>query len=131
MVYRKRKVKRGPGPEHRIQNDIIAMLNLNRCSVYRINVGKVRTPDGRFFSTGAPNGMPDLFGFRWIDRRIFFIEVKSPKGRIRPDQLAFHQDLMHRHVIHGIARSVDDAMKIVKESLIGYRYPDTKEKAWL
>jgi hypothetical protein len=61
MVYRKRKVKRGPGPEHRIQNDIIAMLNLNRCSVYRINVGKVRTPDGRFFSTGAPNGMPDLF----------------------------------------------------------------------
>ncbi|ADZ07443.1 hypothetical protein LAC30SC_06595 [Lactobacillus amylovorus] len=131
MAYRARRVKRGSGPEHRIQNDIIAMLNLNRCSVYRINVGKVRTPDGRYFSTGAPNGMPDLFGFRWIDRRIFFIEVKSPAGRIRPDQMAFHQDLMHLHVIHGIARSIDDARKIVNEGLIGYGYPDTKKKAWL
>ena len=94
-------------PEHRIQNDIVAMLRLHRCTVFRGNVGKVRTPDGRFF-----------------------IEVKTLKGRIRPDQLAFHQDLMHRHAIHGIARSVDDALKIVDEGLVGYGFPDTEENDW-
>ncbi len=45
--------------------------------------------------------------------------------------MAYHQDLMHRHVIHGIARSIDDALKIVREGLIGYGYPDTKKKEWL
>ena len=118
-------------PEHRIQNDIVAMLRLHRCTVFRGNVGKVRTPDGRFFNTGLPNGFFDLFGFRWQDNQAFFIEVKTLKGRIRPDQLAFHQDLMHRHVIHGIARSVDDALKIVDEGLVGYGFPDTDKKEWL
>lgn len=107
------------------------MLRMHRCTVFRGNVGKVRTPDGRFFSTGLPNGFTDLFGWRWSDNQIFFIEVKAPKGRIRIDQLAFHQDLMHRHVIHGIARSVDDALKIVNQGLIDYGYPDTDKKVWL
>lgn len=33
-------------PEHRIQNGIVAMLRLHRCTVFQGNVGKVRTPDG-------------------------------------------------------------------------------------
>jgi hypothetical protein len=37
---------------------------------------------------------------------------------------------VHRKVIHGIARSVDDALKIVNEGLIGYGYPDTDKKEW-
>lgn len=74
--------------------------------------------------TGLPNGFPDLFGWRWSDRQIFFIEVKTPTGKIRPDQKAFHLDLQNRKVIHGIARSVDDALKIVDEGLIGYGFED-------
>ena len=128
-IATKRRTRK-KGPEAIIQKSIIAMLTFNRCTVFRGNVGKVRTPDGRFFSTGLPNGFPDLFGWRWSDKQIFFIEVKAPKGKIRPDQLAFHQDLMHRRVIHGIARSVDDALKIVKEGLIGYGYPDVNKKEW-
>lgn len=62
--------------------------------------------------------------------RYFFVEVKAPKGKIRPDQLAFHADLMHRKVIHGIARSPEDALKIVKQGLIGYGYPDVNKKEW-
>ena len=129
MIRKRRKVHK-KGPEALIQRNIIAVLNLNRCTVFRGNVGKVRTPDGRFFNTGLPNGFPDLFGWRWSDNQFYCIEVKAPKGRIRPDQLAFHQDLMHRRVIHGIARSVDDALKIVKEGLIGYGYPDVNKKEW-
>ena len=87
----------------------------------------IKTEKGNYFK-GMQPGTPDLIGYRFKDRQIFFIEVKAPKGRIRPDQLAYHQDLMHRHVIHGIARSIDDALKIVREGLIGYGYPDTKKK---
>lgn len=129
MVYR-RKVRRKVGPEHRIQNDIIRALRFNRCWVDRANSGMIKTEKGNYFK-GMQPGTPDLIGYRFKDRQIFFIEVKAPKGRIRPDQLAYHQDLMHRHVIHGIARSIDDALKIVREGLIGYGYPDTKKKEWL
>ena len=130
MVYRQRRVKRGPGSEHRIQNDIIRALRFNRCWVDRANSGMIKTEKGNYFK-GMQPGTPDLIGYRFKDRQIFFIEVKAPKGRIRPDQLAYHQDLMHRHVIHGIARSIDDALKIVREGLIGYGYPDTNKKEWL
>lgn len=129
MVYR-RKVRRKVGPEHRIQNDIIRALRFNRCWVDRANSGMIKTEKGNYFK-GMQPGTPDLIGYRFKDRQIFFIEVKAPKGRIRPDQLAYHQDLMHRHVIHGIARSIDDALKIVREGLIGYGYPDTNKKEWL
>ena len=56
--------------------------------------------------------------------------VKSYAGRhtsmfsvkIVPDQIRFHEMLTKRGVIHGIARSVADATKIVKEGLIGYGF---------
>ena len=107
-MQRRRVKKRKKGPEAVIQKNIIEVLTYNRCSVFRGNVGKVRTPDGRFFSTGLPNGFPDLFGWRWSDKQIFFIEVKAPKGRISQAQQLYHLDLMHKHVLHGIARSVED-----------------------
>lgn len=117
-------------PEHRIQKDIVAVLRLHRCTVFRGNVGKVRTPDGRFFSTGLPNGFPDLVGYRWVDNQIFFIEVKSKTGKPSEDQIRFHESLQSHNVIHGIARSVDDALKIVNEGLVGYGFPDTEKKEW-
>lgn len=129
-MIRKRRKAHKKGPEAVIQKNIIEMLSSNRCTVFRGNVGKVRTPDGRFFNTGLPNGFPDLFGWRWSDGKMFFIEVKAPHGTIRTDQIAFHADLMHHKVIHGIARSTDDALKIVKEGLVGYGYPDTDKKIW-
>lgn len=115
-----------------IQKQIIYALRLHRCDVYRVNVGLLCTPDGRKIRTGVPNGFPDLFGYRWDNHKIFFIEVKKPKGyKISPAQLAFHQDFMHHKTIHGIAKSVDDALKIVDKELIGYGYPDTNKKEWL
>lgn len=123
MVYRRRRIKpHKVGPEHRIQNDIIQALRMHRCSVLRVNAGTVKTQSGSYFR-GVEPGTPDLIGFRWRDKQIFFIEVKAPKGRIRPDQIAYHQYLMNRGVIHGIARSVYDAIKIVDDNLVGYGYP--------
>lgn len=110
--------------EHSIQSKIMVALSKHHCSVFRANVGKIRTPDGRFFTTGLPNGYPDLHGFRWIDGKIFYIEVKDAKGKPRPDQILFHKMLTSHNIIHGIARSPEDALMIVDGSLVGYGFDD-------
>lgn len=110
--------------EHKIQNDIRVALSKHHCTVFRVNVGNVRTADGRFFSAGVPSGHPDLYGFRWSDNQVFYIEVKNEQGKPRPDQIRFHEMLIKRGVIHGIARSVDDALKIVSKGLVGYGFKD-------
>jgi hypothetical protein len=108
--------------EHEIQKQIQLSLSKNQCTVFRANVGKVFMKDGRWFDTGLPKGFPDLFGFRWVDNQIFFIEVKSKTGKPRPEQVRFHNFLVVKNIVHGIARSSEDALKIVKEGLVGYGY---------
>lgn len=108
--------------EHEIQKEI--MLALSECGymVFRANVGKVKMADGRWFDTGLPVGHPDLYGFRISDGKVFYIEVKDYKGKPREGQVHFHKMLMKYGIIHGIARSADDAVKIVKEGLVGYGF---------
>lgn len=71
--------------ESLIQNQIRVGLSKAGHMVFRANVGKVKTADGRFFDTGLPKGFCDLFGFK-PDGQIFFIEVKNETGRVRPEQ---------------------------------------------
>lgn len=108
--------------EHSIQKQIQLALSKHQCTIFRANVGKIHTPDGRFFSTGLPSGFPDLFGFRWTDGKIFFIEVKNAKGRPRADQVVFHKMLQSHNIIHGIARSTHDALMIVDGGIVGYGF---------
>lgn len=111
-------------PEHKIQSDILVALSAHGCTPFRINVGSGRTIDGRYFNTGAPKGYPDISGFIWSNGRAFFIEVKTPTGRPRKDQIQFHRMLTSHRIIHGIARSVDDALRIIDDSLVGYGFKD-------
>ena len=53
--------------EHSIQSAIMVAVSKHQCTVFRSNVGKVKTIDGRWFDTGLPKGHPDLYGFRWSD----------------------------------------------------------------
>ena len=108
--------------EHSIQKEIQVALSQHKCSVFRTNVGKVMTIDHRWFDTGLPQGHPDLYGFRWVDGKIFYIEVKSKTGKPSDDQIRFHNMLISHNIIHGIARSVQDALMIVDGGLIGYGY---------
>lgn len=100
--------------EHDIQNEIRAA-----CSPYavlfRINVGKVRTPDGRFFDTGVPQGFSDLFGFRKSDGKAVFIEVKTPSGRPTERQKHFLETIKKLGAIAGIAHSAEEAINIITE----------------
>lgn len=99
--------------EHKIQNDIRVAVSQHDCTIFRANVGKVKMDNGKWFDTGLPKGYPDLFGFRHSDGKLFFIEVKNEVGRLRPDQIKFAQIVRHYPVLYGVARSVDDALRIV------------------
>lgn len=101
--------------EHTIQNEIRLVLSQNNCLVFRANVGRVRLPDGRYFDTGLPKGFSDLFGVRLSDNQIFFIEVKDHKGKLRKEQELFLSAMKDKNIVCGVARSAEDALKIVKE----------------
>ncbi|MEK4305879.1 VRR-NUC domain-containing protein [Oceanobacillus sp. FSL K6-0251] len=98
--------------ESDIQNAIRLALN-PYAVIFRNNVGKVKTADGRFFDTGLPKGYSDLSGFRKSDGKMIFIEVKNEKGRLRDDQKHFINTMQQYPVICGVARSPEEAIKIV------------------
>lgn len=126
--------------EHEIQKQIMVALSRHSCSIQRINVGKgfmirhsqilrqdqngnyIVKPPMNYFDAGAAKGHPDLYGFRWVDKQIFYIEVKSKTGKPSKEQIRFHEFLQSHNVIHGIARSVQDALMIVDGGLVGYGY---------
>lgn len=126
--------------EHEIQKKIQVALSKHSCTVQRINVGKgfmirygqivKQLPNGNYeirgplnyFDAGASKGHPDLYGFRWVDGKIFYIEVKSKIGKPSEDQIRFHNMLTSHNIIHGIARSVQDALMIVDGGLCGFGY---------
>lgn len=98
-----------------IQNSIRLALT-PYAIVFRGNVGKVRMADGRYFDTGLPKGFSDLFGFRKSDGKLFFLEVKSKTGRLRKDQEHFLNTMQQYPVICGVARSAEEAIKIINGS---------------
>lgn len=110
--------------EHRIQSNIMLAVSKHDCLIARTNVGKVKTADGRFFDAGPPVGWSDLTGCKYSNGKIFFIEVKNAKGKPRDVQIRFHKLLQKHNIIHGIARSVDDALKIIDEEIVGYGYKE-------
>ncbi len=76
-------------------------------------MGTFRTTDGRMVSTGLPKGFSDLFGFRKSDGKMFFLEVKNEKGRLRADQKHFIEMMKKNGAIAGVARSVEEAIELV------------------
>ena len=105
------------GQEQAIQDSIRVALAQEGYVVFRANVGKVKTADGRWFDSGLPSGFPDLVGYKPSNGRIFFIEVKTKTGRRRKDQVLFANGLRDKNVIYGVARSSEEAVKIVRDEL--------------
>jgi len=103
--------------EQAIQDSIRVALAQVGYVVFRTNVGKVKTADGRWFDTGLPTGFPDLMGYKPHNGRIFSIEVKTAIGKRRKDQISFASGLRNKNVIYGVARSADEAVAIVRGEL--------------
>lgn len=98
--------------EHDVQNLIRMHLANKGIPCFRVNVGKVRLSDGRWFDTGVPKGFSDLFGFRH-DGKVFFIEVKNESGQPSDDQLDFIDFVKSKGAIAGICRSVNDVEELL------------------
>lgn len=107
--------------EQSIQNEIMVYLSQNGYTVFRANAGKVKTDTGAVIKL-LPKGHFDLYGYNPNDQTVFYIEVKNAKGRPRPEQVRFHEKLLKDNVVHGIARSKDEALVIVKNKLVGFGF---------
>jgi len=105
------------GAEQALQDAIRVKLAQAGYVVFRTNVGKVKTADGRWFDTGLPTGFPDLMGYKPENGKIFFIEVKTATGKRRPDQVIFANGLRDKNVIYCVARSAKEAVTIVRDEL--------------
>jgi hypothetical protein len=94
--------------------------------LFRNQVGSLPDPrTGRLVTFGLAKGSADLIGWRTItvtadmvgQRVAVFtsIEVKTPTGRVRPDQTAWLSAVQSAGGIAGIARSVPDALQLVAD----------------
>ncbi|MFT8753274.1 MAG: VRR-NUC domain-containing protein [Oenococcus oeni] len=108
--------------EHSIQDDVRVALSKYGYFVIRTAAGNVEMARGGYFNPGMPNGWPDLTGINLIDHTIFLIEMKSPTGKPRDDQIRLHKFFKKHGICHGIARSPEDAIKIVQGQLCGYGF---------
>lgn len=99
--------------EHDIQSAIRLKLSELGYAVFRINSGKVKMSDGRWFDTGVPKGFSDLIACK--DGKIYFLEVKTETGKASPEQLNFLAVMHDKYgCVAAIVRSVEDAVNAVK-----------------
>jgi hypothetical protein len=120
--------------ERDIQNDIQRELSRGRTRLLRINAGQAfqgriveQTPDRLILSPWYPiklgaTGISDLIG--WTTRepgmpgqllaQFVACEVKGPRTRITPEQIAFIDTVRRAGGRAGVARSVEDAKLIIE-----------------
>jgi VRR-NUC domain len=113
--------------ERDIQNDILREISRGDVRLFRQNAGFAwqgtvieQTPtrlvlaNPRPLKMGAP-GMSDLGGWVTVDRIAVYtaLEIKSARGRPTPEQLAFIDTVRRAGGRAGVARSVEDARKII------------------
>jgi hypothetical protein len=110
--------------EQQIQQHIRIACSTGATRLFRNNTGTLRDQHGRPVQFGLCKGSADLIGYRTItitpdmvgqQVAVFrlSIEVKTPTGRIRPEQQAWLETVQAAGGIAGVARSVEDALRIM------------------
>ena len=111
--------------ETTLQQQIRLAVGTNpEARIFRNQVGSLPDPrTGRLVTFGLARGSADLIGWRTVTitqamvgtRLAVFtsIEVKVPKGRIRPEQQAWLEAVTQAGGLAGIARSVTDAQALL------------------
>lgn len=97
--------------EANIQNAIMIALSQAGCLIWRNNTGVLKDANGRPVKFGLCKGSADLIGI-CADGTFLAVEVKSATGRVRPEQETFIAAVNRAGGRAGIARSVDDALRI-------------------
>lgn len=111
--------------EQRIQQEIRLAVSHGDTKLFRNNTGTLRDQHGRPVSFGLCKGSADLIGWRTVtvtpemigsQVAVFTsIEVKTPTGRVQPEQQQWLDAVQAAGGIAGVARSVEDALRIVTD----------------
>jgi hypothetical protein len=109
--------------EQQTQQAIRLQLSRGDTRLWRNNSGTLYDRNGRPVQFGLCKGSSDLIGLRTVtigpehvgQRLAVFaaVEVKSATGRATPEQLAFIDVVQQMGGFAGVARSVDDAARIL------------------
>jgi hypothetical protein len=111
--------------EQTIQQQIRLTCSRGPVRLHRNNTGTLRDANGRPVQFGLAKGSADLIG--WTTRTITpdmvgqrvavftSIEVKTPTGRVSPEQRQWLEAVQAAGGIAGVARSVEDALRIVTD----------------
>ena len=109
--------------EQSIQQHIRLACSIGTCRLFRNNTGTLKDANGRPVQFGLCKGSADLIG--WTTRTITpemvgqqiavftSIEVKSSSGRVKPEQQAWLDTVQAAGGIAGVARSVEDAQRLI------------------
>lgn len=110
--------------EQEIQQQIRLQLSRGPVRLWRNNTGALLDQRGQMVTYGLCKGSSDLIGLRQVvigpehlgqTLAVFSaIEVKGPRGRATPEQLAFIAAVQRLGGLAGVARSVEDANSILK-----------------
>jgi hypothetical protein len=106
--------------ETNIQNQILAAIGSRAdCRLFRNHVGRVQDAHGRWHTFGLCPGSADLIGWRAVTitpehvgqtLAVFLsIEVKTPTGKPRPEQLRWLKAIQAHGGIGMVARSAAEA----------------------
>ena len=108
--------------EQRIQQEIRLAISHGDTKIFRNNTGTLKDANGRPVQFGLCKGSADLIG--WTTRTVtqemvgtqvavfLSIEVKTPTGRLRPEQQQWLDAVQAAGGIAGVARSVEDAQRL-------------------
>lgn len=98
--------------EANIQALILMALSQAGCLVWRQDTGAYKDPKSvRLIRYGLCKGSSDIIGIS-PDGKFLAVEVKTKTGRVRPEQETFIAAVKRAGGRAGVARSVDDALKI-------------------
>lgn len=110
--------------EQQTQQRIRLALSRGGCRLWRNNTGALRDANGQLIRFGLCAGSADLIGYTTVtvtpdmvgQRLAVFtaVEVKSPTGRPTPEQTAFLKHIQDAGGRAGIARSIEDAVRITE-----------------
>jgi hypothetical protein len=109
-------------PETPLQNDILkaisAIIQPRGGMAWRQTVGRFRTPDGKRFVNCGPDGAADIMGVL-PGGRAFGCEVKTPDGEQEESQIRFEKAFKKAGGIYFIAKSVEEATRLILLHLPG------------
>jgi len=108
-----------------LQRIRLALGRVPGLRLFRNNVGGLKDQFGRFVKFGLNPGSGDLIGWRSVEvtpdmvgKRIAVftsVEVKTPTGKIRPDQIVWQKNVADAGGIAIIVRSEEEALDAIQQ----------------